>query len=716
MSSSSSSFDLLARPIQQWIWNRGWEGLRSIQEKAIPLVLANENDIIISATTASGKTEAALLPALTKVYQEGGLILYVSPLKALINDQLLRFRDLCADLELPLVPWHGDIAQNKKIRFTKNPKGILLITPESLEALFVNRGYSIERLFESIQYTIVDELHTFVGTERGKQLQALMRRLEDKTKKRVTRIGLSATLGDLSDLGPILRPVGDPPLIIASEASGGLKVQLKAYEGMPTSEEMVTDIFYATKDSNNLIFPNTRANVEALTFHLNQACRGQALSPRYIAHHSSLAKQDREHAELLLKSGHEAVSAVCSSTLELGVDIGEVESTVQVGPPPSVASLRQRLGRSGRRGSPAILRACIALPPLGPSPAIPHVLAFPLVKLIACINLLGKGWCEPASSSGLHLSTLVQQILSVIASDNGATAGELWRKLVADNLFGHLTTEEFKQLLKYLHGKDLLVQDSTGTLLLGQKGERYVNHYEFYNAFSVDEMLKVSHAGHIIGEIAVSHVDVLRKHPFLLGGKQWRAIDINFKDKVVTVEIEEAGDPPMFDSEGSQTHRGIRQEMLRILSSEETVPYMNTTGHQMLGQARAAFRTLGNSPLLVYQGVSRLLLWESDATVLTIALLLQRRGVHVERWDNLLSIDSHSLFELKNLLHEISEGAIPSLASLLPEREDLYIGKWDWALPDSLLQKNYASIKLDFDRAYEVITELSATSLALPHA
>lgn len=711
MPSSSSSFDLLARPIQQWIWNRGWDALRDIQERAIPLVLANEQDLIISAATASGKTEAALLPALTKVYQEGGLILYISPLKALINDQLLRFRDLCADLELPLVPWHGDVAQNKKVRFTKNPRGVLLITPESLEAFFVNKGYSIERLFESIQYTIVDELHTFVGTERGKQLQALMRRLEDKTKKRVTRIGLSATLGDLSDLGPILRPVGDPPVIITSESSGGLKVQLKVYEGGPTSEEMVNDIFYATKDSNNLIFPNTRANVEALTFHLNQACTAHAISQRYIAHHSSLARQDREQAEQLLKSGREAVSAVCSSTLELGVDIGDVESTVQVGPPPSVASLRQRLGRSGRRGKPAILRACVALQPLGPSPAIPHLLAFPLVKQIACINLLGKGWCEPASSSGLHLSTLIQQILSVIASDNGATAGELWRKLIADNLFGRLTPDEFKSLLKYMHDKDLLVQDSIGTLLLGTKGERYVNHYEFYNAFPVDEMLKVSYAGHIIGEISVSHVDVLRKHPFLLGGKQWRTLDINFKDKVVTVEVELSGDPPMFDSEGSQTHREVRQEMLRILTGDDKIPYMNTVGTQMLDKSRLAFNTLGNSSFLVYQGQSRILLWESDATVLTVALLLQRRGVHVERWDNLLTIDSHSLFELQNLLHEISEDPIPGLSSLLPEREDLYLGKWDWALPDALLQKNYASIKLDFARAYEVISDLALQPL-----
>lgn len=196
---TSHSFELLDRKVQKWIWKEGWKELREIQEKSIPTILDGNNDLIIASATASGKTEAAILPILSNAIQEnnsGVYGLYIGPLKALINDQYRRFSDIAESIDLNITPWHGDINSSKKKKLLKNPSGVLLITPESLESIFVNHGTEIDNLFGHLQYVIIDELHSFIGNERGQHLRSLLDRLELSVKKQIARIGLSATLGD----------------------------------------------------------------------------------------------------------------------------------------------------------------------------------------------------------------------------------------------------------------------------------------------------------------------------------------------------------------------------------------------------------------------------------------------------------------------------------------------------------------------------------------
>lgn len=169
---TSSSFFLLDERIQRWVWEKGWTSLRDAQERAIPAIVHADHDVIIAAATAAGKTEAAFLPILTHLLHhksETGCVLYISPLKALINDQWGRLESLCEDLDIPVIPWHGDISANRKHKFLKSPRGVLLITPESLEAMFVRRGHDLKGLFSPLRYVVVDELHAFIGSERGKQ-------------------------------------------------------------------------------------------------------------------------------------------------------------------------------------------------------------------------------------------------------------------------------------------------------------------------------------------------------------------------------------------------------------------------------------------------------------------------------------------------------------------------------------------------------------------
>ncbi|HHJ1707558.1 TPA: DEAD/DEAH box helicase, partial [Pseudomonas aeruginosa] len=234
-SSESEGFSLLDSRIQRWIWMEGWTSLRDAQERAIPALLNADQDVIVAAATAAGKTEAAFLPILTNLLKQQeppGSVLYISPLKALINDQWERLSKLCDELEIPVVAWHGDISSSRKHRFLKSPEGVLLITPESLEALFVNRGTSLPGIFANLRYLVIDELHAFIGSERGKQLQSLMHRVEQVIGRPLPRVGLSATLGDMMLAATFLRPASPSKVtVIESKGSGQiLKVQIRGFQ------------------------------------------------------------------------------------------------------------------------------------------------------------------------------------------------------------------------------------------------------------------------------------------------------------------------------------------------------------------------------------------------------------------------------------------------------------------------------------------------------
>src|SRR6185369_15784048 len=240
-SSSSSAFHRLHPKIQRWLWQQGWSALRDIQETAIPRILDGTADVVIAAATAGGKTEAAFLPILTVLANDpngaGGSVrvLYVSPLKALINDQSDRLDRLCADLDIFVNRWHGDVPAGRKRRLLENPSGVLIITPESLEALFVLQGPKVRPLFDRLAYVVVDELHAFMGTERGQQLQSLMHRVELAIRRRVPRIDLSATLGDLGLPCEFLRPGGGDAVERITAERGGqeLKVPIRGYRAKP---------------------------------------------------------------------------------------------------------------------------------------------------------------------------------------------------------------------------------------------------------------------------------------------------------------------------------------------------------------------------------------------------------------------------------------------------------------------------------------------------
>ena len=712
MSGDSASFFLLDERIQRFLWAEGWESLRDAQEAAIPLIVKADSDVIVAAATAAGKTEAAFLPALTHLLQaeSQGLIVYISPLKALINDQFGRLDRLCEQLEIPVWPWHGDISSSAKARFLAKRQGVLLITPESLEAMLCHRGTSIGAVFDRLAFFVVDELHAFIGSERGKQLQSLMHRIERVIGRQVPRVGLSATLGDMRLAADFLRPgQGGSVALVESKASHSeLRVLVKGYEEPlavrnedggeepepVTPAKIALHLFQGLRGTNNLVFPNSRREVERYTHLLSRLCEQHKVPNEFWPHHGSLSKEIRSETEAALKQKEFPATAICTNTLELGIDIGAVKSVAQIGPPPSVASLRQRLGRSGRRkGEPAILRGY----------SVENALRLDTVKVTAMISLLLEGWFEPPMAHGVHLSTLIQQMLSYVAQNGGASIGQLHAMFCAHGApFAGLDKGEFVELVRHLGRKELLMQESSGLLLHGRVGEKFVNHYTFYAAFAADEEFRIVCGGKTLGTLPVSQMLSVGQR-ILFAGRTWLVEDIDEEQKTIFVVRSGGGAPPLFSGGAGRTHARVHQRMRQLFESSDVPPFLDEEARRFLAEGRANYaeRNLTND-FMVDQGREVVLLtWLGDAANEALACLLRRRGYSANAAGPGIEVvkGDSGIEDIVDALIDAAVGEPPPLDMLLADVRNLQREKWDWALPDELLRKAYASLYLNIEEA-----------------
>lgn len=717
--STSSAFLQLDPGIQRFLWAEGWEELRDVQELAIPPILKCEKDVIVAASTAAGKTEAAFLPALTHLLQQSppSLIVYISPLKALINDQFGRLDRLCENLDVPVWPWHGDISSSSKARFLREPSGVLLITPESMEAMLCNRGTAVSGLFERLTFFVIDELHAFIGSERGKQLQSLMHRIETAVQRRIPRVGLSATLGDMTLAARFLRPDGAAEIIDAPSGQASLMILVKGYEEkiplQSTSEELedvapqliAQHLFKVLRGSNNLVFPNSRREVERYTHLLNETCENAKLPNEFWPHHGSLSKEIRYETEAALKQKERPATAICTSTLELGIDIGAVKSVAQIGTPPSVASLRQRLGRSGRRkGESAILRSYVIEDELDAKSDMATLMRLDTVQTTAAISLALESWFEPPATSGAHLSTLIQQLLSSIAQYGGLTAAQAYKLLCAPEApFPTVTKAAFAELLRHLGQAEILLSDHSGLLLPGRLGDKFVNHYSFYAAFASDEEFRIVAGGKALGTLPVSQMLSVGQR-ILFGGRTWLVEEIDTPHKTIHVAAAKGGAPPLFNGGGGRVHTKVRQRMRDLYRANDSIPFLDPTAQRFVDDGRSNYRQLGldSDPLFIDQGSHVLLpTWLGDGANEAIACLLRSRmvGAFGGRLGVEITRAGKSLDDLERLLSDISSEPPPPLDVLLQDAENLAREKWDFLLSPHLLQITYATSNLDLGEA-----------------
>jgi ATP-dependent helicase Lhr and Lhr-like helicase len=486
-------------------------------------------------------------------------VLYVSPLKALINDQFGRLELLCRHVDISVHRWHGDVAASAKARIRRSPDGIVIITPESLEALFVTGGTDIERILGGLRYVVVDELHAFLGTERGAQLQSLMHRVEVALRRRVPRIALSATLADNVAACDFLRP-GDGGNVHYLDLGGSSEFRLRVYGYMdrkPAADDdlenaqgcalaSISSQLYRLRGADNLIFANSRGNVEEFSDRLTVMPERARVPLEFLPHHGNLSKEMREHVEGRLKDAATPTTAICTSTLEMGIDIGSVGEVAQVGAPPGVAALRQRLGRSPRRGNnPPTLRIHVAETVPDPGMNLDDELRTQLVQTTAMVELMLDKWLEPPNTADLHLSTLIQQVLSVIAQEGGASPSSLHGRLCGRGPFRRVAPPMFAALLRAMGAAELITQAGDGLLLAGRRGDRIINHYSFYAAFQTAEEFRVLVGSKSLGTLPIDR-PLSVGSLLIFAGQRWRILEIDTEKRTIQLTPSSGGKAPKF--------------------------------------------------------------------------------------------------------------------------------------------------------------------------
>ncbi|PSV99809.1 DEAD/DEAH box helicase [Photobacterium iliopiscarium] len=719
--------------VQQWIFKQGWANLREIQCLSIEPILSAETDVLISASTAAGKTEAFFLPAISAIadQKEGIGILYISPLKALINDQDRRLESLSDLLDMPITPWHGDSLQSRKNKLKRSPAGIVLITPESLESLLIRDAGWVKFAFSNLKYIVIDEFHAFLGTERGHHLLSLLHRLEHllgRLKSPIPRTALSATLGELEKVPFSLRPNQSLPckIIKDSHSTSTFKIQVKGYvnsvgvdDKAPIDAEyqICQDLLKFCRGGNHLVFANSRKRTESITATLSDFCDQKIVPNEFFPHHGSLSKELRESLEKRLQKEQLPTTAVCTMTLELGIDIGKVNSVVQVTAPHSISSLRQRMGRSGRRGGPSILRMLIAEDELTKDSSVIDKLRLELVQSLAMIRLLiSNKWYEPADTSLYHFSALLHQTLAVIAQWGGIRAEQLFKLLCKEGPFQNVRVENFKALLIHMGNTELITQLGNGEIVLGLLGERITNHYTFYAVFKTPEEFRVISGVTTIGTVPVDSLVLIGQH-IIFAGKRWRVKDIDTDKKVIYVEFSKGGKPPKFGGSGMLIHDVVRQEMYNILKEgdykisvgDQKVDFADPPAKKLFHEGIVFFNAAGlaNRSLLQTGNTTYIFTWLGDKIVNTIVALLIKEGYEVGAYAGVIEVEKTSLEDAKAILQTLAQAQLPNETILAESVLEKQIEKFDEFLPDDVLSIEYGNKTFDTNGAKKWLEKFS---------
>lgn len=555
-------------------------------------------------------TEAAFLPALTMVQgqmeqspDDFVYMLYVAPLKALINDQYRRLCEMAGPCGIPVYIWHGDAPQGQKAELMRSHCGILMTTPESLESFMMNRGRWVGRYLTPI-VTVVDEFHAFLGEGRGRQLMSLLDRVDmvsmQNGREPAVRIGLSATLAKLDKVGRILSP-RRPVAVIDGTAGGDDDSQLsvacfngfiaESSRGITTVPDFSTMAETIVRDSGShktLTFAKSRKDVETMSATINDVCRIKGIGSQAFPHHGSLSKDTRESLEHRLVSTDKPTMAVATVTLELGIDIGDIYEVFQIGAPNSVASLRQRMGRSGRRGGERNMK-CLAT--ISESE---RDMQEEIATIIAEIELMNDGMFEEPNTKRHDVSVLVSETLSVLKQYGTAYPDELYSLLCENGGFPDVSEELFHSVIADMEEQRLIMFSEDGTCLIAENGEREINDWHFYATFQTEESFSVKSGGRVIGEITPpsTSIGMLRDGGvFMLAGRYWKVDDIDEHAKTIQVrQTRTKGEFLVPVSRGGGDVSGmVKRKRISLLvgrDSKTNPAYVDDAGILALNEAR----------------------------------------------------------------------------------------------------------------------------------
>ena len=697
----------LSKTIQHIAKGIGIENLNDIQKQSIDLIFDTKKDVIISAPTASGKTEAALLPTIDKTYPEIKdtlKILYISPLIALINDQYERLEEYNnndIDLKIKITKWHSEVKSVHKRSFEKRNSGILLITPESLESFLVNRKNL--GAFKNIEYVIIDEFHGFLGEIRGDHLKSLLRRVNLISDYEIRKVLLSATLNGYESCKKWLGKddVGKakaPGLQDGKKSERSIQYFEKEYHG-----KYYQQLKLATNNNKSLVFGNSKAGLE-------YCCKNfKEFNPHKDCeiHHGSLSREARKEAEDSLNNKSD-VAVFCTSTLELGINIKGISQVSLIEPPFSASSFVQRIGRSGRtKGSVLKFNLFPTLKP--PRSNALSELKIPLIQSVALEKLREKRWVEPKDFQTYTYSVFVHQIISNVSENAEIEKNELYSRL--KDFHEKVSQEEFQEILNYLIENKYLSQLSNNNIILGMKGRELVKEKDFYSVFSTEEVWNLHEKGEkFLGTVSRRQIFNLGMI-FLFSGKLWEVKEV-FSD-TYCVQLEEfkgeknAFQTPLFISGAGDIHRVLHQEMKNIYEgSDVNYNYLNPEGIEGLINARKVYKeyVLKEKFLPVFMGskVTRLILF-----------ILNNEGISSEELQSQVGICSSVInSSITNDLLLKKYSAKSDIKNLINKmrRESLYLEKYDYLLPDSILRKSYLNHGFSFDDYSDYLTKIQKES------
>lgn len=723
----ASSFDLLHPAVQHKLWDMKWTELRQIQDESIRYLLGpNPGDAVIASPTASGKTEAAFLPVLSAIADEpNGSVraVYIGPLKALINDQFRRLEELCERMEMPVCKWHGDVNAAAKKRLLRSPAGVLLITPESLEALLIRRPTEIVRLFGGLRWVVVDEMHAFMGTERGAQLVCQLHRLCLRAGCAPTRIGLSATLGEPETALGWLRPDAAPARLLQDNGSGSaIQIRVRGFWRVPVTREsteeqeedpiyreLARNILVATNGKTNLVFANRKSDIELLADALTEQAQAMNLRDEIVVHHGSLSRERRHDAEERLRESA-ACTAVCSNTLELGIDIGTIDEVVQVSAPWSTASLVQRVGRSGRRhGASRVLRGFFAEWRPDERSTVWDQLHLETIQGLATIELMLEKFIEPPRVGRAHLSTLIHQSLAYLVETGGARATDLYDRVARSGAFGDVSRESFGAVLRELGARNLIEQLGDGTLIVGVAGEKVVDHYSFYAAFHAPEELRVIHRNTEIGTIPEPPPP---GDHFVLAGRRWRVESIDAERREVVVSPARGVRAPKFRPAAGAVHPAVHAKMRALLTNSVTPTYADAVALGILNAARVEARAQRHfEPAATVAGETvRLFVFGGWRVQQTLFLSLSRAGLAPDDRRVGFDVDASPVRIRKALQDFAAQPDLPELARYADEvlkLRALANEKFEYAASPAVWQQAYAREELEDAQSVAVASALA---------
>ncbi len=715
--------------IRDYIYQSEWDSIREVQIEAANVIFSTQDNLLICSSTASGKTEAAFFPVLSLVASPTSSVevLYIAPLKALINDQFERLNVLMKESGISVFHWHGDVGSSQKAKFLQNPTGVLQITPESLESMLINRKNDIPRLFADLKFIIIDEIHTLMGFDRGSQVCCLIERISRLINHSPRRIGLSATIGDTAAAAEWLSRNTDRKCSVVDIKSSGTKWRLAlqhfyAENGQnQTQETSLTDegyefIYNSVKNKKSLIFSNSREETELVTATMRQIAEYKGDDDIFHIHHGNLSAALRESAESIMKDDSRQAVTCATVTLELGVDIGRLERIVNIGAPNTVSSFLQRIGRSGRReNTPEMVMVFREENPL-PNTPLYEIIPWNFLQGIAIIQLyIEERWLEPPFKKSLPLSLLYHQTMSVLACSGEMSAAKLAKNVLSLAPFEKIEKEDYRDLLIHLIKTGHIQQTEENRLIIGLKGEKIINNFKFYAVFKDSEDFTVRHQSEEIGTITTPPPVGER---FALAGRVWEVEEADIQKRLIYVKPVKGKMEASWPGDKGEIHTKILKRMKKVLEEDTIYPYLKPDAVKRLAQARQVARNTGmlRNRLICLGGINYCLFpWLGTKSMRTLKRFIQYKcapalGISSIEYNSCYYItfkmegaSSRSFIEY---LNNVIDSEDIKADELVDENEMPVFEKFDLYIPRALLQKAYCTDKLSSAEIVELAREL----------